>query len=401
MEIRYPLAAVLTAILITYVAGVGAARLIYRVGFRPHAGKRIGCIDGLRGYLALSVLIHHFIIWVQLTRLGGGWSPPTVNLFNSLGSAAVALFFMVTGCLFYPIVQLGFRSTPWSAVYLKRLFRIMPLVMLSVMMVSVVVLLRSPVPNIALSDALRFAKWVTSWGEPDLFGYRDTGRINAYVLWSLWFEWVFYLALLPSCALAADYLRGKVPSLAVPILFLVVGLALRWADLAIAQFLPLFAIGMIAFEIQESAPTRLLKSNSAGLLAAIGMVVAANAWSFPYGVPALSLYAFFFICVVSGNTFFGLLSSPAAQVLGECSFGIYLLHGIILSVLFTDGSKLVALIPTPMLFGILPILSCFVVFVAAMVFRFAERPMIGLGGDIAKQLRSSVLLLRRGARPLS
>ena len=43
------------AVFASFLAAAGAARL----GRAPPEGGRIGCIDGLRGYLALAVLTHH------------------------------------------------------------------------------------------------------------------------------------------------------------------------------------------------------------------------------------------------------------------------------------------------------------------------------------------------------
>ncbi len=105
-------------------------KTVFFVGVPPNE-RRIGCIDGLRGYLALSVLIHHFIIWMQVTRLGGVWEVPSVRLFNQLGAGAVALFFMTTGLVFHPRGLAGFRVCSWPAIYTTRLFRIMPLVIVS------------------------------------------------------------------------------------------------------------------------------------------------------------------------------------------------------------------------------------------------------------------------------
>lgn len=387
----YPLTAITVAALAAYIAATLTADLIHRAGTRPPGGGRIGCIDGLRGYLALSVLVHHFVVWVQLTRLGGTWSPPSVNLLNNLGAASVALFFMVTGCVFYPIILAGFQSSRWIAIYLKRIFRIVPLVLFSVAIVAMLAILRSPTKNIDLSDIGHLVAWTTSWSEPDLFGYPDTGRINAYVLWSLWFEWLFYIFLLPIWAALADALRGKLPTWVLPVLLLALSAMLRVAHLPNAKYLPLFAIGMIAYEVQRSKAAALLRGNTAAITAVIGMLVALNTWNVPYVLIAMALYAWFFFCVACGNSFFGLFSSPAALVLGECSFGIYLLHGIFLSLLFTEGHNLLASSPNTTLIGFLPTSSIFVVLLTALTFRFVERPMIMVGSRLAKwsSLRSA------------
>jgi peptidoglycan/LPS O-acetylase OafA/YrhL len=50
-------------------------------------------------------------------------------------------------------------------------------------------------------------------------------------------------------------------------------------------------------------------------------------------VPFVLLTVFFCI-VAGGNDLFGLLSRPAAQTLGEISYGVYLLHGLMLYSVF-------------------------------------------------------------------
>jgi peptidoglycan/LPS O-acetylase OafA/YrhL len=387
----YPLTAIIVAAFAAYIATTLTAKLIHQAGMPLPGGGRIGCIDGLRGYLAVSVLVHHFVIWIQVSRLGGTWSPPSVNLLNNLGAASVALFFMVTGCVFYPIILAGFQSTRWIAVYLRRIFRIVPLVLFSVAIVATLAILRSPTKVIELSDIGLLVEWVTSWDEPDLFGYADTGRINAYVLRTLWFEWLFYIFLLPIWAALADALRGKLPTWTLPVLLLALSVILRVAHLPNAKYLPLFAIGMIAYELQKSEAAAVLRGNTAAAIAVIGMLVALNTWNAPYALIAMALYAWFFFCVACGNSFFGILSSPGALVLGECSFGIYLLHGILLSLLFTDGHHLLASNLNVTLIGLLPASSIVVVLLTAATFRFIERPMMMVGSGLAKSssLRSA------------
>jgi peptidoglycan/LPS O-acetylase OafA/YrhL len=109
---------------------------------------------------------------------------------------------------------------------------------------------------------------------------------------------------------------------------------------------------------------------------------------------AMALYGFLFVCVACGNSFFGFFSSPAARVLGECSFGIYLLHGMALSVLFTEGASLLS--PN---FALLPILSCVVVLLTALTFLFIERPMIEVGSKLSKW-RGGKLFLGAAGREL-
>lgn len=49
-------------------AGVGWLAERTRAIRVPDAATRIGCIDGLRGYLALSVMVHHFAVWLAFCK---------------------------------------------------------------------------------------------------------------------------------------------------------------------------------------------------------------------------------------------------------------------------------------------------------------------------------------------
>ena len=61
--------------------------------------KRFNSIDGLRGYLAFSVYLHHSIVWYFYLQ-DEIWQAPPTRLFRHLGEASVAVFFMITSFLF-------------------------------------------------------------------------------------------------------------------------------------------------------------------------------------------------------------------------------------------------------------------------------------------------------------
>ena len=151
---QYPLSAILIAGVLTYAAATIVAGRIAASGFPlPEPERRIGRVDGLRGFLATSVLIGHAVIWTQITRLGGQWTPPNINLFNMLGAGSVALFFMVTGLLFYPRIRHGFRSISWPKFLVTRFFRIVPLQLVSVL--AIVAIAESRTGTVPGADDLR------------------------------------------------------------------------------------------------------------------------------------------------------------------------------------------------------------------------------------------------------
>ena len=386
MVINYPLLLILSMALVSMVAATAVGSLAVRAGFPlPMSDKRIGCVDGLRGYLALAVLVHHFVIWMQVTRYGGDWAAPTINVLNNFGAGGVALFFMTTGLVFYPRILAGFRRTSWFATYTTRIFRIIPLVMVSVALVTFIIVGRTGShPGIDfIKDA--FA-WVSSWRQVPLLGYQDSGRIDAYVLWSLWFEWVFYILVLPACALVMDIIRDRAPSWIVPVSLLVISVSIRQTHFMrdLPQYLPLFAVGMIAYEAQQRTwLRRALQTPVAAVLACFALVLGLTTSPTPYGIPQMACIGFFFAVVACGNGFAGILRTRGALALGECSYGIYLLHGIMLSLLFVDGSWLIHSVSVETDFFLMPLAALTISVLTPLTFLLVERPMIRMGSRLA------------------
>lgn len=306
-------------------------------------------------------------------------------LVKQLGSGAVALFFMVTGLLFYgKILDLSARS--WAKMLVGRVFRIIPLTLVSFSLVVAVVVARTGlIPNGSVLKAVPF--WLSGWKELDFLGHPNTGRINAYVLWSLKQEWFFYIATIPLLAvIARGFNVAKLPTIGVPITFAALAFAIEIAGFRTAPVIywPLFAAGMLAAEVRHiprvaellRAPAMALAS-SAALFAS--MVFARD----PYGL-AIFPFALFFAAVACGNSMGGILTARAVRALGECSFGIYLMHGIVLSVTFSD----LRIAPN---FTFLPILAAVSVALSATMYLAVEKPFDVLG----HRLRNRMF----GARP--
>jgi peptidoglycan/LPS O-acetylase OafA/YrhL len=370
----------------TYLTVTVVGEIIVRAGFKvPSERRRIGCVDGLRGYLAVSVAIHHFIFWLQFTRLDGGWSPLKVNILSSLGNGAVALFFMITGLVFYPRVLAGFWRTSWIATYTNRLFRLLPLIVFSFAVITIAIALRTgrrPDSTFPLAAM----QWISGWSEPPLLGYDDSGRLNFYVLWSLWYEWLFYIFVLPACALGMDLIRDRLQTWILPAALLIASVIIRHWVGGLVIYLPLFAVGMLAFEcrsrriIEEFCKARWVAATALALLL-VGMASAPT----PHGLIQLLVYSSFFVPVACGNDLFGMLRTRGSLLVGECSFGIYLLHGTVLSVLFVEGKQITGAFTTDQLPSLLPLVGLIVTCITSVTCLFIERPAIRLGALIARQ----------------
>ncbi|HEX2940086.1 MAG TPA: acyltransferase [Rhodopila sp.] len=393
---HYPVAGILLVAGMALLSATGAALVLAKSGFPlPDERKRLGTVDGLRGYLALSVMLHHFIIWFQIVYLGGSWAAPTVHLFNSLGSGGVGLFFMATGFVFYPRILQGFAAVDWRALYIGRVFRIVPAMVASMAIIAPIVLMRVrfQVSGHWYQQIPHFGLWLTGWSEPPLFGYADTGRLNAYVFWSLWYEWVFYILLLPALALLADLIRGRAPSWLLPLALAAAsaGAELLPFRLLISQFMPSFAAGMLAFELRSRpAVAAVLQSRRMTPWVFAALIVAAVVTAVPYRMPQLLVYGVFFACVACGNRLGGVLSSKAALVLGECSFSIYILHGIVLDVLFMHIIPRLGPASSTAALATLPIVAPCVVLFAALISLAIEKPFIRYGKMLARRLPARI-----------
>lgn len=374
------------ALAVALAVGTGIARLGFPL---PPPERRLGCVDGLRGFLALSVLLHHFIVWLQVDRLGQPWGALSLNAFSSLGSGAVALFFMATGFVFYPRVLAGFGKTDWRTTFVGRVFRLLPLIVASIAAITIILLIRQHFQVQADPGAYAIAalQWLTSLGEPPLLGVPDSGRLNAYVLWSLGYEWAFYLLILPLCAFIRDRLPKSMPSWWLPAGLFIVTLAMRPLAnaLPLIRYLPLFAIGMLAFEVQARPEiAQRLRGWPVACAAVLALALGMTTSPWPYGPVQLVLYGLFFTAVAAGNSIFGVLRLRGALVLGDCSYGIYLIHGTVLSVLFTDLNGFERLLPTAYLPMLLPAVAAAVVIIASLAHLGIERPGIRLGKQLAK-----------------
>ncbi len=372
----------------TLLIGFASAALLARRFGAPSAQGRYASIDGLRGYLAFFVFLHHSRTWYTYARTGS-WDAGPSNLFLHLGHSSVELFFMITGFLFFGKLLSGRQhKIDWTQLYIARFLRLVPVYLFSMALLFLVVASLSHggvhEPRGELLKGI--AHWLafTARDQPDLNGVHDTYTIDAGVSWSLPYEWLFYfclpaLALLVNVAAPRRYLALG--------LYGVVGMAL-WSTRACYPLA--FGAGMAAAcLVREPAFCRLASrpSSSWVVLGAITFAIAGFHNTHSLGVlPFLTLA---FCLVAGGNTLFGVLVAPVSRFMGELAYSIYLLHGLALFVVFTFvvGRGQAALLPVQSYWmwvaGITPllVLSCY------LTFRFIESPAMRSSKPVASWLR--------------
>ena len=305
----------------------------------PPADGRYLSIDGLRGYLAFFVFLHHSSIWYFYLKTGL-WRAPPSNLYNQFGKSSVALFFMITAFLFYSKLIDG-RSKPihWNKLFVSRFLRLTPLYLFAMLLLfSIVFYLTNSVGNEPVSILLRNGvKWIgfTILGAPNLNGLEQTQVIVAGVTWSLPYEVFFYL-LLPILALTTG--AKSTPA------YMVIGVVSLFAftvwrpDI---QYLFAFLGGIVAayfVRLKFAMHLSRLPISSFIIIGCMGISVvfykAPNS-----GIP-IFLTSVAFALIAAGNTIFGVLTSSVSRMLGQMAYSIYMLHGIVLFLTFKFATNI-------------------------------------------------------------
>jgi peptidoglycan/LPS O-acetylase OafA/YrhL len=379
-----PLAA-LAALLLAF----GTAALLQRRSAVSAPAGRFASIDGLRGYLALGVFLHHGCIW-YFYQHSGEWKLPPSRLYVHLGHSSVAVFFMITGFLFFSkLIDARKRPLDWLKLFVSRLLRLVPLylVVMLLLFATVAVLSGGELQQPARSVAKQALRWLgfTMYGNPPINQVEVTKIIVAGVTWSLPYEWFFY-GTLPLLALIVG-VRPRWP-------YLVLGLVSMLALLnwhALPVHLWAFAGGIAAaWAVRSPALCRWAASWPASLviLGAAATAVAGFPVATDYAV--LVLLSLAFLLVACGNTLFGLLLHPASRLLGEMAYSIYLLHGLLLFGLFhfvlgadRPGAALNADAHWAWVLALAPCL----VLVSHASFRWIEAPAMRATGGLTAALR--------------
>lgn len=304
-----------------------------RQGNQPQT-DHFGAIDGLRGYLAFFVFLHHACIWYFYIQTNV-WDVPPSNLYTNFGQSSVALFFMITGLLFFSKILDKQRSDiDWLKIFVSRVLRIVPLYVFVMALLFVVIARVSH--GVPREHAARLIKEALEWaaftipGRPDINGEPITTQVVAGVVWSLPYEWVFYLSL-PLLALLTG---AKVPLRYSAVGFAGVGMMLMVWHPKLIKLLP-FAGGMLAAVLSRMASVRAFaRTRLASCLSIACIAIAATAFPTAYLYTPLLLLSLAFILIAAGNDIFGILSHTASKSLGEIAYSIYLLHGIVLFTCF-------------------------------------------------------------------
>jgi peptidoglycan/LPS O-acetylase OafA/YrhL len=347
------------------------------VNFEPPK-ERIANIDALRGFLAIGVFVSHISLWFNFLHKGV-WFDGIVDFYSNLGVISVSFFFMITSYLFVSrIINSALKPIQWLQFFVSRFLRLFPLYFFSLLLILLIVFDTS---NWQLNvDLLKLVKNIFYWitftivSSGIINGNELTSIINAGVVWTLPFEWMFYFSL----PLSAFIITRK----NVGLVYLLIGL-----------FFLLMFIKINGIEIQH------ILSFTGGALAPFlikfkKIYVDYDRWYFSLFVILLFIIVFFlghshqilirfcltliFTLIALGNTIFGILKSNSLKFLGEICYSTYLLHGIIIFIVlyYILGFESVKHFSIWNYYLSFILITPFVVFMSYLCFVFIEKPFM-------------------------
>lgn len=356
---------------------------------RSSGAPRFSSLDGLRGYLALSVALHHGVITYHYLTTGA-WVAPPSGFYNQLGQASVGLFFIVTGFLFWGKILRSGGRIDFPELLVGRAFRIGPVFLTLTAGLMALAIVSQGFTFVVPGEALILELLQNlSLGLLPVSSFNgvDLPHQLAGVTWTLVYEWEFYL-FLPAVACLAW--RGEVTMPAITGLlaatFVIAALTRTSGFIIMTQFLTgMFCATLSHRELKPKLQPWLLSAIAAAcLLIAYGHYP--DTLRKPWATVFLGL-AFYFI--ISGADLFGLLRLKASHRLGAISYDLYLCHGAVLAAAFAIPALRDAALTSRLAYWIVlaSIVTVAVLFALALHI-WIERPGMALGRRVIARLRT-------------
>lgn len=375
--------------LAVYLLALGSAALLVRIpavaSNLPQAAGRSSTLDGLRGYLALGVFIHHAAIAWHYHQSGQIGMPPE-RVFAQIGQVGVALFFMITGFLFWDRLLKQGRQHDWRAFAISRVFRLYPLYLPLLAAVTATVFYLS---DWTLRETpVQLFKHLSQWlvfVRPDINQVAGTGNLISNVTWTLAYEVYFYMAL-PLLGMIFLYRGSHVKTFACLVGLYLLAKVVGWEHSLKTKYLLSFAGGIAAaYWIRRPALVAWGRSRLAGIIALLLLLVLMTLLRKTFAVFPLLLLSVFFFVVVSGNDLFGALRLASARWLGEISYSTYLLHGFLLWWLaYHYYPQMGFALDEPLPFiALIALCTLLLVLVSSLTFLLFEKPGIAKGKALA------------------
>ncbi|MBB6498109.1 acyltransferase family protein [Pedobacter cryoconitis] len=160
---------------------------------------RILKLEAIRGFVALYILIHHFILFTPLDQV----TPASVTLFFYFGREAVLVFFLLSGFVIC-LAMAKNKEMDFYTYFSKRFLRIYPILLVTFLISAVVFYLNGYIFSYTDFKSLlaNIFQLQRIQGEPPVNVPAFLGNLP---LWSLGYEWWFYMLFFPLYLLFRKY----------------------------------------------------------------------------------------------------------------------------------------------------------------------------------------------------
>ncbi len=313
--------------------------------------NRISSVDQLRGIASLSVCWFHLTNTYPIESLirNSGW----------YGWLGVEMFFVISGFVIpYAMYEARYQvGEDWFQFMKKRVIRIEPPYLVMVAVIPVLWYLSSLAPGYQ-GDPVEIDTTQVLLHVGYLNGFFDVPWLNP-VFWTLAIEFQFYLLVSLSLGLMS-HTNGVIR---VTTLVVMIGSSLLLtSDVLVFKYLPLFAMGIVVFQLRtglvQSLEGVILLSLSAGVLT----------FTLGWMITTVGLFTALVILLYSGARVRGLV------FLGAISYSLYLVHipigGRVVNLVsrFTDSE--LGMLFTSLLATVVSIIAAY------LLYRLVERPSI-------------------------
>ena len=350
-------------------------------GFENENKKEIHLqLTGLRGILALSVFFHHAVISYYFYN-GFAWGPPPSQFYTLLGQLPVAIFFSITGFLFWKKAIHLKGKVNYRQLLSSRVRRLIPAYLLASLIVFLIIAVKSDfVLRVSFYQLLKeaFIFLITS-GNVNSINSLNPSILGSGAFWTLRYEWKFYFILpILAYALTTQFrFRFLIATLSIFILFKI---------LHNFHSMPhsfLFIPGMIAAHLSSNEKIH-EKLSSYNWLPYVGVaslllifIVCETAYSY---LSLVLMFCFLVSILYLPKKFFAykLLASRSAVLLGSISYSTYILHSFVLTIVLT---YITMNTPQFLLSGnnfwiTTFVTSIFLIFVSVLSFKYVEHPFM-------------------------
>jgi peptidoglycan/LPS O-acetylase OafA/YrhL len=363
---------------------------------------RIGYLDAARGIAASMVMIYHYTGWkypdnlyVKLSHL----------LFN--GSDAVSFFFVLSGfVLAFPYIQSN-RSLDLGKFYINRVYRIYPAFMIALVL-NALFSNRNGIaqaPLDALWNTFGF-KGARFWEEALLYRGRS---VYLGLDWTLTIELImsFFIPFLIAMTLFNKRLI---------VWFSLMSLLMTFM---IGVFVTPFLLGMLVasfyHEIQSSDFKKTIWYRYRHLWLVLGFLFFSLRHIerlLPFHENVLYLMELFqlnfFMLSGIGSFIFltfmiqsrstqRLLEHPILIFLGKISYGIYLMHWVIVAAIFEYWNRITALFPSTTIAYLVMLVACIAstILLSTALYYWVELPFIQKGKALTKKMKETLVIGRK------